>query len=800
MKRTISKIAVLGSGIMGSRIACHFANTGSRVVLLDIAPAALTPEEEAKGLNLSAPLVRNRIVNASLQQTLKSSPSPVYDKQVAGLITTGNFSDDLQQLSDCDWIVEAVVENLDIKRKLFEQVEQYRKPGALVTSNTSGIPIALMAEGRSEDFRRHFCGAHFFNPPRYLRLLEIIPGLETDSEVLSFLENYGDKFLGKTTVRCKDTPAFIANRVGVFSILSLFHVVEKMGLTIDEVDKLTGPVLGRPKSATFRTCDVVGLDTLVKVATDVFDRCPADESRDTFRLPAFVQQMMERKWLGDKTGQGFYKKVKSADGKREILSLDLNTMDYRAKAKARFATLEQTKSVDDVKQRLPLLFHGKDKAGDFYRESFCRLFHYISFRIPEITEEISSIDEAICAGFGWEVGPFATWELLGIEKTVKLMESMGLSPAAWVYELLAVGHTSFFTYSSGVVAAYNIPEKSYRPLSAAGGLILLDSYRDKTVWKNAGCNLIDIGDGVLNLEFRTKMNTMGGEVIQGVNKAIEIAENGFRGLVIANEAQNFSAGANLAMIFMMATEQEYDEIDMAIRVFQQMNMRVRYSSIPVVVAPHGMSLGGGCEMTLHADKVVAAAETYTGLVEFGVGLIPGGGGTKEFALRASDAYSEGNIDEQLLRDYFLTIAMAKVSTSGREAFGLHILKEGRDEVVMNPRRRITEAKRAALYLSDEGYVAPVMRKDIKVLGRSGLGMFYAGANAMKSGNYISEHDQLISKKLAWVLCGGDLSAYTTVSENYLLDLEREAFLSLCGERKTLERIQSILTTGKPLRN
>lgn len=800
MKRTISKIAVLGSGIMGSRIACHFANTGSQVLLLDIVPSSLTPEEEAKGLTLESPAVRNRIVTLALQQTLKSSPSPVYDKRVAGLISTGNFSDDLHRVADCDWIVEAVIENLDIKRKLYEQLERYRKPGTLVTSNTSGIPIALMAEGRSDDFRRHFCGAHFFNPPRYLRLLEIIPGKETDSEVLSFLENYGDKFLGKTTVRCKDTPAFIANRVGVFSILSLFHIVEKMGLTIDEVDKLTGPVLGRPKSATFRTCDVVGLDTLVKVATDVYERCPSDESRDTFKLPEFVQQLVERKWFGDKTGQGFYKKVKSPDGKREILSLDITTMDYRPKGKVRFATLDQTKSIDDVKQRLPILFAGTDKAGDFYRESFCRVFHYVSHRIPEIAEDIYSIDEAICAGFGWELGPFATWELLGISTVVQQMIAMGLPPAPWVNDMLAAGHTSFFSMKSGKVSCYSIPQKSLQPVTAAEGLILLDSYRDKTVWKNAGCNLMDIGDGVLNLEFRTKMNTMGSEVIQGVNKAIEIAENGYRGLVIANEAQNFSAGANLAMIFMMATEQEYDEIDMAIRVFQQMNMRVRYSSVPVVVAPHGMSLGGGCEMTLHADKVVAAAETYTGLVEFGVGLIPGGGGTKEFALRASDAYTEGNIDEQLLRDYFMTIAMAKVSTSGREAFGLHILKQGRDEVVMNSRRRITEAKRAVINLYEEGYIKPVLRKDIKVLGRSGIGMFYAGANSMKSGHYISEHDQHISRKLAWVLCGGDLSASTLVSENYLLDLEREAFLSLCGERKTLERIQSILTTGKPLRN
>ncbi|MFM2206311.1 MAG: hypothetical protein RL213_286 [Bacteroidota bacterium] len=800
MNKTISKVAVLGSGIMGSRIACHFANTGLQVLLLDIAPTVLTDQEKAAGLTLESPKVRNRIVESSLQNALKSSPSPVYEKKVASRIQTGNFTDDMKLIRECDWIIEAVVENLDIKRSVFTEVERFRRPGTLITSNTSGIPIALMAQGRSDDFRRNLCGTHFFNPPRYLRLLEIIPGPETDPGVIGFLEEYGDKFLGKTTVRCKDTPAFIANRIGVFSILSLFHIVEKMALTIDEVDKLTGPVLGRPKSATFRTCDVVGLDTLVKVAADVHERCPDDEAKETFLLPGYVKAMVEQKWFGDKSGQGFYKKVKGAGGKSEILTLDIATMEYRPKGKSKFATLEQTKSVDDLRQRLPILFAGKDRAGEFYRESFCRLFRYISFRIPEVADEPYRIDEAICAGFGWELGPFEIWELLGIEKVVRLMESMQIPPAKWVYDMIASGGNAFYGYADGRRLAYDLPGKSLRTLPGMDGFILLDACREKVVWKNSGCQLIDIGEGVLNLEFRTKMNTIGGEVIQGVNMAVDIAEKDFKGLVIANEGANFSAGANLAMIFMMATEQEWDEIDMAIRAFQNMNMRVRYSSVPVVVAPHGLSLGGGCEMTLHADKVVAAAETYIGLVEFGVGLIPGGGGSKEFALRASDEYSEGNIDEQVLRDYFLTIGMAKVSTSGQEAFSLHILKEGRDKIVLNPRRRIAEAREAVLALSGAGYSRPAERKDIKVLGRSGLGMFYAGANAMTSGHYISEHDRLISKKLAWVLCGGDLSAPATVSEKYLLDLEREAFLSLCGERKTLERIQSILTSGKPLRN
>ncbi len=800
MKRNITEIAVLGSGIMGSRIACHFANIGLQVVLLDIAPATLTDAEKAAGLTLNDPKVRNRIVNASLQQTLKASPSPVFEKSVSSRIRTGNFSDNLSLIATCDWIVEAVIERLEVKRQVFEQVELYRKKGSLVTSNTSGIPIQLMAEGRSEDFRKHFCGAHFFNPPRYLQLLELIPGPETEEEVLTFLQEYGDRFLGKTTVLCKDTPAFIANRVGVFSILSLFHTVEQFGLTVDEVDKLTGPLIGRPKSATFRTCDVVGLDTLVKVAADVHERCPNDEARDTFLLPEYVKKMVDRNWFGDKTGQGFYKKTKLEGGKSEIHSLDFSSMEYRPKGKTRFATLDQTKSIDDLRQRLPILFNGKDKAGEFYRASFCQLFQYISYRIPEIADDIDKIDEAVCAGFGWEIGPFATWELLGVSQVVKVMESFNCKPASWVYELLSEGFTSFFGYTAGSRKYFDITSKTMKATSGVPGCIMLDAFRDKTVWQNSGCRLIDIGDGVLNLEFRTKMNTMGGEVIQGVTTAIEIAEKEFRGLVIANEGQNFSAGANLAMIFMMATEQEFDEIDMAVRVFQNMNMRVRYSDVPVVVAPHGLTLGGGCEMTLHADKVVASAETYTGLVEFGVGLIPGGGGSKEFALRASESFVEGTIDEQTLRDYYLTIAMAKVSTSAQEAFSLHILKNGRDAIVMNPRRRISEAKAAVLRLSEAGYQRPTLRRNIKVLGRSALGMFYAGANAMTSGHFISEHDRLISKKLAWVLCGGDLSSSSLVSEQYLLDLEREAFLSLCGERKTLERIQSILTTGKILRN
>lgn len=785
---------------MGSRIACHFANIGMEVLLLDISPKELTDEEKQKGFTLELPLVRNRIVNDALQNTLKASPSPLYKKSFVSRIRTGNFTDNMKDISSCDWILEAVIENIDIKKSVFAEVEKYRKPGTIISSNTSGIPIHLMSEGRSEDFKKHFCGTHFFNPPRYLRLLEIIPGPATDKNVLDFLAHYGDVYLGKTTVLCKDTPAFIANRIGVFSIMSLFHLVEKMGLSVDEVDKLTGPVLGRPKSATFRTCDVVGIDTLVKVANDVYDRCPNDESKNSFRLPDYIKKIVDNKWFGDKSKQGFYKKVKSESGKSEILSLDLTSMEYGPKTKSKFATLDMTKSIENVKDRLKILLSGTDKAGEFYRESFSSLFQYVSNRIPEIAENPLQIDEAVSAGFGWETGPFETWDILGVENAIAIMKSLGYTPAKWVEEMLKKGNKNFFVIKEGIRHFYNPQTGLYEKTPAAGSVLFLDNLREKTIWKNAGSSLIDLGDGVLNLEFHTKMNTIGGEIIQGVNKAIEIAEKDFKGLVIANEGQNFSAGANLAMIFMFATEQEFDEIDMAVRAFQNMNMRVRYSSVPVVVSPHALSLGGGCEMTLHADKVVASAETYIGLVEFGVGLIPGGGGSKEMTLRACDAFRDGNLDEQTLKEYYLNIAMAKVSTSGHEAYDLRILLEGRDEIVVNPNRVITEAKRAVLELAHDGYTMPTHRKDIKVLGRNALGMFFAGANAMVSGHFISPHDQLISQKLAYVMCGGDLSANTLVSEQYLLDLEREAFLSLCGERKTLERIQSILISGKPLRN
>jgi 3-hydroxyacyl-CoA dehydrogenase len=789
-KRVIKKVAVLGSGVMGSRIACHFANIGVQVLLLDIVPKDAPADKKS----------RNKIVDDALTFALKSNPSPIYLKSFAKRITTGNFEDDMPKIADCDWVIEVVVERLDIKQQVFANVEKFRKPGTLITSNTSGIPIHLMTEGRSDDFKKHFCGSHFFNPPRYLKLLEIIPTKDTLPEVTDFLMLFGEKFLGKTTVLAKDTPAFIGNRIGVFSIMSILHYVEKTGMTVEEVDKLTGPVIGHPKSATFRTTDVVGLDTMVHVANGLRENAPNDEANALFSIPEYVSGMAKNNWLGSKTEQGFYKKEK-VNGKNEFYALDLKTLEYKPSQKVKFPVLETTKTVDNMSDRLKMLFAAKDKAGDFYRAVFYQLFAYSSNRIPEISDELYKIDAAMNAGFGWEMGPFEKWDALGVEATIKAMETAGNKPAQWVYDMLESGAKSFYQIEEGHKKYYDIPSKAYKIIPGTEQFILLDNIRaSKTVWKNSGTTITDIGDGIINLEFHTKMNTIGGEVIEGINKAITLAEASYKGLVISNEGANFSAGANVGMIFMMAVEQEYDELSMVIRAFQNTMMRIRYSSIPVVIAPRQMALGGGCEMCLHADKVVAHAETYMGLVEFGVGLIPGGGGTKEFALRLSDELQDGDIEMNNFRDRFLTIGQAKVSTSAYEAFELGYLKKGRDMVVVSEKRLLAEAKQQCLVMADEGYVQPIPRTDIRVLGKQALGLGYIGANSMYSGNYISEHDVKISQKLAYVLCGGDLSQPSIVSENYLLDLEREAFLQLCTERKTLERIQSIITGGKVLRN
>lgn len=799
MKRSIKKIAVLGSGVMGSRIACHFAGIGVQVLLLDIPTPAW---EENK-------LPKNKLVNDALQAAVKSNPSPVYTKDVVKRITTGNFDDNMKDIAGCDWIIEVVVERLDIKQQVYEKVEQFRKPGTLITTNTSGIPVHMLDKGRSDDFKKHFCGTHFFNPPRYLRLLEIIPAPETDKEVIDFLMHYGDVFLGKTTVLAKDTPAFIANRIGVFGMMSIFNTMEKFDLSIDEVDALTGPVIGRPKSATFRTADVVGIDTLVKVANGVAENCPDDEARALFKIPVWLQTMIDNKWLGDKTGQGFFKKVKlpvtegspeERKSDKEIYTLDLKTLEYIPRTKASFASVKSAQLIEDLKTRLKALFTAKDKAGEFYRHFHYALFSYVSNRIPEISDELYRIDDALMAGFGWEIGAFESWDVFGVAETVKAMKEAGYSVASWVDEMLEAGNISFYTTENNTKLYYDVASKKYIPVPSAGNFIILENYKNNIVWKNNNAWLYDIGDDVVALQWQTKMNTIGSEVLQAVNKSIEIAENKFKGLVISNSGANFSAGANVGMIFMFAIEQEYDELDMAIRMFQNTMMRVRYSSVPVITAPLGLTLGGGCEMNLHADKIYAAAESYIGLVELGVGLIPGGGGTKEFVLRAADEMHEDEPETITLKNRFLTIATAKVATSAFEGYELGILRKGHDEVVMNPQRRTAEAKQAVIEMFDQGYVQPVKRNDVKVLGRSALGALYAGINGMWRANYATEHDALVARKLAYVMCGGDLSEQSLVSEQYLLDLEREAFLSLSGQKKTLQRIEAVIKKGKPVRN
>lgn len=796
IQRRIRKVAILGSGVMGSRIACHFANAGVQVVLLDIVPPSLTEKEQATGVDPATSTFRNRIVNDALKSTLISSPSPIFHSSFSSRISTGNFEDNLSDISSCDWILEAVVENLEIKQSLYAKVEIHRKPGTLITSNTSGIPLSWLSKGRSDDFQAHFCGTHFFNPPRYLPLLEIIPTAKTDPQVVAFLDAYGQKTLGKTTVLCKDTPAFIANRIGVFSMLDVIAIQQKLGLKVEEIDKLTGPVIGHPKSATFRTADVVGLDTLIKVA----DGLNAALKNNALNVPDYVRKMAENKWLGDKTGQGFFKKVVNEKGEKEFWTLNPETLEYQLPQKVKFATLESTKSIEKLRHRWTVLVSGTDSAGEFYRQMLAGLFSYASSCIPEIADEVSRIDDAMVAGFGWEMGPFETWEALGVKPGINLIRQYQLPVPSWIEMLEKIDSPSFYRSDENGRKEWSPSTATYVPSMGIKGAITLDELRNqKPVFTNTGSTLHDLGDEILCLEFHTKMNTLGSEVIEGLHRAFDIAEKSHRGLVIGNQGPNFSAGANLGLLFMYAMEQEYDEIDMMIRQFQNTVMRVRYSGIPVVVAPHGLSLGGGCEMTLHADGVQAAAETYMGLVEVGVGVIPGGGGTKEMALRVSQKMEAGDVELNSLQNAFMTIATAKVSTSAIEGYDMGILRQG-DRISMNKRLQIADAKEFALNLADSGYSQPIQRKDIKVLGRSGIATFQAGIYAMKVAGKISDHDQKVVEKLSYVINGGDLSYPQMVSEQYLLDLEREAFLSLTGERKTLERIQSLLTGGKVIRN
>ena len=799
-KRHINKVAVIGSGIMGSGIACHFANIGVEVLLLDIIPRELNKAEAAANLSLESPQVRNRLVNDSLKAVLKSKPSPIYNQAFASRISTGNLEDDISGIEDADWVIEVVVERLDIKKLVFEKIEKFRKKGSLITSNTSGIPIKFMNEGRSDDFQKHFAVTHFFNPPRYLKLFEVVPGPSCSQEVTDFLMMYGEKFLGKTAVLAKDTPAFIGNRIGVFGIMSLFHIVKEMGLSVEEVDKLTGPVIGRPKSATFRTIDVVGLDTLVHTANGVAQNAPEDEMHSSFAIPDFINTMVENKWLGSKTQQGFYKKSVDSNGRKEILVLDLDTLEYRKANKVSFATLGNTKSIDKVIDRFKVLVKGKDKAGEFFRKTLSAIFAYSSNRVPEISDELFRIDDAMKAGFGWEHGPFQIWDAIGIKEGIAMMEKEGYSPNSWVTEMLSNGNESFYTIEKGSKFYFDLETKKQTKIPGQDAFIILDNIRDsKTIWSNNEASIQHLGDGVLNVEFQSKMNTIGSGVLQAINKGIDLAEEEYEAVIIGNQAANFSVGANLAMAFMLAIEQEYDELSMATRMFQNTVMRLRYSSVPTLITPRGMTFGGACEMGLHADKVIAAAETYTGLVEFGVGIIPAGAGTKEMTKRVSELWVKDDVKLNRLRDAFINIAMAKVATSAEEAFDLGYFKKGKDIVVVNADRQIATAKRHAIQMLEDGYTKPV-KKDVKVLGQQALGMFMVGTDSLEKGRYASEHDKKIANKLGYIMAGGDLSEPTMVSEQYLLDLEREAILSLFTERKTLERIEHTLKTGKPLRN
>ncbi len=791
----IKKIAVLGSGVMGSALACHFSNCGFEVLLLD---RVLPGDEDEKN-----PLVRNKVVNQSLSDTVKSKPAPLYIRSLSEYITTGNFEDDLSKISDCDWVVEAIVEDLSIKQGLFEKVEKYRKKGSLITTNTSGIPIHMLSRERSEDFRKHFLGTHFFNPPRYLRLLEIIPGPDTEEEVTEFFMRFGDRYLGKETVRCKDTPAFIANRIGVFAMSDIYRLTKKLGLDIATVDKLTGPGLGRPKTGTFRLGDLVGLDVAAKVLAGMRENCPEDEMLRELELPGFMEHLIDKNYLGNKTGQGFYKKTNEKDenGKTVILALNLNTLEYEESPRPKLESLSVSKQIENDAERVKALFEKTDEGGRLIRKSLLRLMAYSSARIPEISDHIYSVDNAMKSGFGWGFGPFEYWDILGFEKVTSELKKEGLPIAGWIKTMEKDGANRFYKNEKGTRLYYDLQTRDYLPIPGQEQFVILDNYRHQTpVYKNDEVTLHDIGDGVLCLEFQSKSNAIGEGILNGLLESVRIAEeDGWKGLVIGNQATNFTVGANLMLVGMMAFQQQWDELFYAVKTFQNANMRCRYSSVPVVAATQGYTFGGGCEMLMHCDATVAAAESYIGLVEVGVGLLPGGGGTKEFAVRLSDSFFVGDVQMPSLIKQFKTLAMGEVATSADQAFEKGYLLHSKDKRVLNVKRNISEAKREVLHRADN-YLQPRPRKDITVLGRGGLATLYTAANEIFKGHFASEHDIKIAKKIAWVLCGGDLTGTPRVDENYLIEIEREAFLSLCGEQKTMERIQHMLEKGKPLRN
>jgi 3-hydroxyacyl-CoA dehydrogenase len=800
----IEKAAVLGAGTMGAQIAAHLANAGVPVVLLDIVPRELTADEQAKGLTLESKQVRNRIAQAGLEAAKKAKPAAFFTPEKAALVSVGNFDDDMKRLQDCDLIIEAVVENLEIKRQLYEQVEQHRKPGSVIGSNTSGIPIHNLAEGRSEDFRAHFLGVHFFNPPRYLHLVELIRTEWTKPEVSCALFGFLDQRLGKGVVTAKDRPNFIANRIGTFGALVTMKTMLEDGYSIEEVDKMTGVSIGRPKSATFRTFDLVGLDVFGHVIKNLYENLPEDDEREVFVAPEFLTQMIGRGILGNKTKGGFYKRQKGEGEKQEIWTLDAASLEYRPSQKVKLPPLDMAKNIENTGERIKALVWGKDRTGAFLWKTFSRTLRYAANRIPEIADTVVEIDRAMKWGFNWELGAFETWDAIGVEKSVARMKEEGQSVPANVQQMLDAGAKSFYKEENGQKFYFDFASGSYLPLAETPGVIILKSVKDRTgvVKKNAGASLIDIGDGVACFEFHSKMNAIGGDTLQMLKQSLAEVEKNFVGMVVGNQGVNFSVGANLMLLLLEAQEENWEDIGMIVRAFQNATMSLRYSPKPVVVAPFQMTFGGGCEMALHADRVRAAAETYMGLVEVGVGLIPAGGGTKEMAVRVLDSIPKGVDDADpfpFVKRAFETIALAKVATSAEEARSLGFLSAD-DSISMNSDRLIADAKQEVLSLAATGYVAPQQRTDILALGLPALSTLKLGIHQMVRGGFISEYDALIGTKLARILTGGDLNHPTRVSEQYLLDLEREAFLSLCGERKTQERIGHMLKSGKPLRN
>ena len=791
----IQKVAVLGSGVMGSGIACHLANVGFEVLLLDI------PDPKA-----TKPAQKNNLVNEALKKAMASKPAPLYDKSFASKILTGNLEDDLDKIATADWIIEVVVERLDIKQQLFEKVDQFRAPKSLVSTNTSSIPIKLLAEGRSKDFINHFCGTHFFNPPRYLQLLEIIPTQNTAPEVIDFFMTFGAETLGKKTVLCKDTPAFIANRIGVMSGTEMTLLTDELSLSVEAVDALTGSLIGRPSTATFRLQDLVGLDVGDKVTKFVQQSVHGDVYMDKLKTrpePKFLEYLLSNKFYGNKTGKGFYEKTSKKDdkGKSIINVLNLESLSYEPVKKPKLEFVKKAKSIELMDKRLQFMIEGDEKEALFFRRYFTELFAYTASRVPEIAEQYYLVDDAMRAGYVWGYGPFEYWDLIGLEKGVDLVQQAGQSIPSWIETFQKKGNSNFYVNENGVRKYFNLKTETYEPLPKTKNTIILNNLRAQSpILKNSECVVHDIGDGVMCLEFTSKSNSIGEGIGQAMNDAVEKAETeGWNGLVIGNNAKQFSVGANLMNIGMLAMQKQYDSLEKLVYNFQQTNMRMRTAKVPVVVATQGYVFGGGCEIAMHCDAGVYAAESYIGLVEVGVGLLPGGGGTKEFALRASDEFFEGDVQMPTLIKYFKSIATAAVATSAHEAFHLKYLKKGRDSVVVNTGTNLGLAKKKVLSLA-ENYVAPGERKDITVLGRAGMSVLYSAINEFRLGDYMTDYDVEIARQIAYIICGGDLTKTQQVSETYLLDIEREGFMKLLGNQKTLDRIQYLLLNNKPLRN